>query len=62
MNYKNFLIKTSGASFSIYKNNKLVFNDIRTMTGSDLQSEKQAVNEAKKNIDTIIKLKLTYRF
>lgn len=42
--------------WKIYSDGILLLRDIRTCDGSNLQSCRHAINDAKSNIDTLIKL------
>jgi|GEM_PF-5301030 hypothetical protein len=42
----------------LFKEGIFVLQDFRTIDGDNLQSAKHAINDAKKNVDTIIRLKL----
>jgi hypothetical protein len=63
--YYNYLIKSNHfiyednsrlIEWKIYKEGILLLRDIRTCDGSNLQSCRHAINDAKSNIDTLIKL------
>ena len=59
-NYKNYLIKIDGIKpylYSIYQDKKLVFSDTQTIDGGNFQSEKHCLNDAKKNIESLIRIK-----
>ena len=46
-------------NWEIFKNEKFFITDLKTIEGDNLQSLSHAINDAKKNIDIFIRLKIS---
>ena len=56
MEVKAFKTEDKNIFWNIYRDNRLYISDTRTADGDKLQSEQHAINDAKRNIDIILRI------